>query len=128
MAAVQATWDKQWDAVFSADWAGLPELPDVEADFDFPADVRAMMLVIPPIHFAVTAAAAWATFRLARAVLGLLGPLQLPALLLFAAYVAASFYVYSEPVDALTLHKEMQQQRRVAPPAREAAAARDKSS
>lgn len=111
MAKLQHTWDHEWNAVFTADWECLPVLPEVEPQFDYPADIKIMMVPITLVNFIVAAWAIRLWYRWTRAVMAMLGPVQWPAAALVVLYVALSFYVYSQPEDALYVHKKMLEQR-----------------
>ena len=115
MAKVQQTWDAQWDAVFAANWEGLPELPEPEPQLHYPLDVKILQLLMPPVHLALGAYALRLTLVFWRAAFALLGARQWPVLAVVALYVAVSFYVYSKPVDARTLHSKMLKQRKQPP-------------
>ncbi|KAL4523123.1 hypothetical protein Ndes2526B_g07934 [Nannochloris sp. 'desiccata'] len=117
MQKVQATWDKEWNEVFTANLEGLPVLPEVpEPQFDYPIDISIMMAIFAPLNILIAAWAARFTWRLVAAVMVLMGPLQWPVAGLVVAYIVASFYVYSQPENVLILHKKMLQQRKQAPP------------
>lgn len=112
MAKLQQTWDHEWNQVFTADWAGLPVLPEVEPQFDYPADIKIMMVPITLVNLIVAAWAIRLWYRWALAAMAMLGPvMQWPAAALVVLYVALSFYVYSQPEDALYVHKKMLEQR-----------------
>ena len=110
MAKVQATWDGTWERVFSADWATLRELPDVEPQFDYPLDIKIRVVLMTLLNIFLCGAVVVVSWRAARAALSLLGPLQVPVVVLVLLYIAAGFYVYSQPVDALTVHRKMVEQ------------------
>jgi hypothetical protein len=112
MTQVQASWDAEWNTVFGADWEGLPEFQEPAPQWDYPIYIRLSMLGVVVLNLIVSAAALRWTILLLRAVLVRLGPLQWPVVLISVLYLAASFYVYSEPVDALTVHARMLSQRK----------------
>jgi len=117
MKKVQKTWDNEWNEVFTANLEGLPVLPEVpEPQFDYPLDISIMMAIFAPLNILIAAWAARLIWRLVASVMLRLGFLQWPVAGLFAAYVVASFYVYSQPENALNLHKKLLQQRKQAPP------------
>ena len=66
--------------------------------------MRLVMAACVICNFAAFAVACWLSFRFWRWVYSFFGPLQPLALALTAAYIAASFWAYSHPVDALALH------------------------
>ena len=117
MAKVQSTWDAEWNEVFSADVEGLPVLPEVpEPQFDYPLDIRVYMFICVIINLALAAYCAKLTWGVIRWLSGVLGPLAWPVAVAFVLYVAASFYVYSQPVSALQVNRSMLSQRLSAPP------------
>lgn len=117
MQKVQQTWDKEWNEVFTSDWKGLPVLPEVEEpQFNYPLDISILMAAFTVLNILIMAWVGRMTWRLVAAVLGRLGPLQLPVVGLFIVYVVASFYVYSQPENVLLIHQKMLQQRKQATP------------
>lgn len=112
MAKIQATWDSEWNAVFGADWEKLPVLPEVDPQFDYPFDIRFNMFLSIVFNFVVFIYLSVVFCRWAVWLLAFLGSMQYPFLGLIAVYLVTSFYVYSKPVDALTVHKNMLKQRK----------------
>jgi len=86
-------------------------LPEVQAQFEYPLDITLKLLILCPLNILLGIVAAYYSFFAAKAALAMLGPLQLPVLALLVAYIGASFYVYSKPVDALTVHRTLMKQR-----------------
>jgi hypothetical protein len=116
MQKVQATWDNEWNEVFTASLEGLPVLPEPEPQFDYPMDINIMMTIIAPLSILIAVWAARLTWRLVASGMLRLGSLRWPVAGLIIAYIVASFYVYSQPENALNLHKKLLQQRLQAPP------------
>lgn len=112
MAAVQKTWDSEWDEVFSADFEKLKPLPLVEPQFDYPIEKRLFMVLGSIFALVLAAVSAFLTFKVVKTVMGLLGPLKVPVTVLLLMYVAASFYVYSRPVSLVELRGSMLKQRK----------------
>lgn len=110
MSKVQENWDEQWNTVFTAEWEGLPEFVEPAPQFEYPMDIIIRMLIISPVNIIISAVLSWYTWRCARFALSFLGPLQTPFVVLVASYIIAGFYLYSEPVDALTVHNNMMKQ------------------
>ena len=112
MDKIQITWDSEWNEVFSADWDGLPVLPEVpQPQFDYPADIKLIMVPISILNILIAAWAIKLTYRCISAVMALLGPLQWPIAVVVVVYLVASFIVYSQPEDALKVHRKMLEQR-----------------
>jgi hypothetical protein len=117
MQKVQATWNGEWNEVFSSSWEGLPVLPEVpEPQFDYPLDIRIIMVACVLLNTLIAVSGAWSTWRVVAAVATLLGPLQWPLAGILVLYVAASFYVYSKPETVHMIHQKMLQQGKQAPP------------
>ena len=110
MSKVQATWDAEWNTVFSADWTSLPKLPDVEPQFDYPTDIRIYMLLLTIVNFVAAAGVILYGWRWTFYLLSFCGPFQNLVLSSVIAYIFFGFYLYSRPVDALTLHASMMRQ------------------
>lgn len=112
MAAVQKTWDDEWDEVFGADFENLEVLPEVEPQFDYPLKKRILMLLLTIFVLLLGAWSAVVTFKGVRTMMGWLGLLQWPVTVLFLVYVGTSFYVYSQPVSMVELRGSMLKQRK----------------
>ena len=97
---------------------GLPELQLGPPDYDYPPSVRHLMAFCIPANILLLGASIYFTLRCAAALLALCGPLQWPVTLLLAAWVAASFVLACQPVNALEEQARRDQRRAV----REAAA------
>ncbi len=124
MQKVQATWDKEWNEVFTANLEGLPVLPEVpEPQFTYPWDISIMMAFFSTINLLIAAWALRLTWRGIAAVLGRLGPLQWPVAVSVVVYIVASFYVYSQHENMLLVHQKMLRERLQAQPIVTAAAA-----
>jgi hypothetical protein len=110
---VQAEWDALWQQVFSADAAALPELRiDTEPSFEYPRSGLVWMAALMPLQMLLLAATVLLSARCWRWALAPLGAARGPLLLAFALYVAAGFAAYSQPVDALALHRRQAEARR----------------
>lgn len=110
--AVQQRWDKQWDEVFSADWEGLLELPDFEPDYQYPLTTRLQLLLIYIVSVALWVLTVWGTIKITDSVLGMFGLLKPVLMILGVMYVGASLWLYSRPVDALTLHTSLEEEKK----------------
>ncbi|GAB4824112.1 hypothetical protein N2152v2_011158 [Parachlorella kessleri] len=100
-AQVQSTWDAQWQQVFTAKLEGLPELHLSPPDYDYPPSVRRLMALCIPANILLLAASLYLALRCAATLLALCGPLQWPVTLVMSAWVAASFVLAWQPVNAL---------------------------
>jgi len=110
MAKIQAVWDETWNRVFSANWERLPVLPEVNPRFDYPRDIVIKMFIICLSNIVLGVVAAYYWWLAACLVFAAMGPLQYPVLGALVVYIATAFYVYSQPVDALTVHQRMLKQ------------------
>ena len=100
--------------------AGLPELPPGEPDYFYPQDVIRAVAVAIPVNILLLFGTLYLSLRCALALLAALpSPLQLPALVLCGAWVAASFAQAWVPVQAV----EEEERRAAARAAKKAAAA-----
>jgi hypothetical protein len=86
--------------------AGLPELRPREPDTEYPLSITVNMSLMISANILLFCYAAWLSFRSARWLLALCGPLQPAALALAVAYLSLSFWLYSRPVNALQVHAE----------------------
>jgi hypothetical protein len=117
MQKVQATWDGEWNEVFSAKWEGLPVLPEVtEPQFDYPMDIRIIMVIVALLNIVLAAGMAWITWQVVAAFNMRLGSFQWPVVGLIVLYIAVSFNVYSQPENVLLIRQKMLKQRNEAPP------------
>lgn len=87
---------------------GLPELEVQEPDTHYPLSITLPMLGMTWLNLGLFAYTCWLTFRVLRWAFALFGPAQPLALAAAAAYLVLSFWLYSQPVNAL---KAMQTQR-----------------
>lgn len=111
MSKVQETWDSEWDTVFGADWKELPEMTEPEPQWLYPLDIKILMLFIVSINIFVSSMILYWTISLGNRILDLTGNFKVPIVIAVVLYVAASFYYYSFPVDALEVHARLLEQK-----------------
>lgn len=103
MDKVQEAWDAQWAEVFSADWTALEELPEPQPSCHYTKAQAWKMVISVLLNWVALFLVVRTSLSFWRWAFSLLGPLQHYAMAALAVYVAASFFVYSRPVNALEL-------------------------
>lgn len=125
MDKVQSLWDQQWNTVYSADWESLEVMAHGRADIEYCTSERLLLLFIYGVSTILFIGTLVAMYSLGRAVFAIFGHYELHAMSLFLLYVAASFWVFSTPVDAITVHarlmKEAKRKSRLVPAQSDAA-------